>query len=170
MTNEPRAFDSFGRIMASGGEQSAALAISRGYSPTRIDGIMSRRFGDDYSSGGGTVLAFAAGMLAAGRLANAAAETGETIAAADVPINGFLPDDELAGSRYKWAADVFFEGANAAVTTYFYTTDLDVQNAINEAIDSGSGIVDNYRQKFGIGIDDDLTPLSVEFISIQGGY
>jgi hypothetical protein len=170
MSSDSHAFDGLGRIFATGGEQSFALAVARGYSPSRIDSIMERRYGDDYRSAGGTLAAFAAGMLLAGNRANQAMETGEELDGSIIPRNEFLPDDEMGGSRYKWAADVTFEGANAAVTVYFYTAGLDINSALDDAISGGSDIVDNYRQKFGISEIADLTPLSVEFISIQSGY
>jgi hypothetical protein len=128
---------------------------------------MSRRFGTDYDSAGSTVAGFAAAMLAIGGSANRSRETGESLDPSQVPVNPFLDEQEMAGSRYKWAADVTFEGTNAAVTVYFYTLDLDVQKAIDEAIAGGSDIVDNYRTKFGLSEIADLNPLSVEFISIQ---
>jgi len=168
MTNDPHAYDALGRILANGGEQSYALAVARGYSPNRIDNLMSRRFGADYQTAGSGVAGFALAMLAVGGAANRSQNDGSVIDPSQVPINGFLNDEEMAGSRYKWAADVNFEGTNSAVTVYFYTTDLDIQNAINEAISGGSDIVDNYRQKFGLSEIADLTPLDVQFISIQG--
>lgn len=167
MSSDPHAYDALGRIFSEGGEQSYALAISRGYSPNRIDAIMSRRFGEDYGRAAGVLSGFAAAMLAAGALANRSQSDGTEIDPSQVPINEFLPDDELAGNRYKWTADVTFEGTNSPVTVYFYTIDLDVQNAVNEAISGGGDIVDNYRSKFGLSEIADLTPLTVEFISIQ---
>lgn len=167
---DPTAYDSLGRIMSSGGEMTLALAMSRGYPTSQIDLIMGRKFADDYTNSGGLLAAFAIGMIAAGERANEIQRGGGTIDIAEIPVNGFLPDEEMGGTRFKWTADVTFEGASSAVTVYGYSASADIQDLLNDALEGGIGIVDNYRSKFGLSEDDTVTPLSVQFTAIERQY
>lgn len=167
---DPHAYDALGRILSSGGEQSLALALGRGYPGSRTEAMMLRRFGGDYSAASSSLTAFATGMLRAGALANQRQETGGELDPSEIPMNGFLDDDEMGGTRFKWSADVTFEGASSAVTVYLYTATSDIEQMINEALAAGYEIVDNYRGKFGLGDDATLTPTSVQFLTGQRAY
>lgn len=167
---DPTAYDALGRILSSGGEMSLALAMARGYSDSAIGSLMMRKFGADYAAASGPLAGFATGMIAAGELATRRQQTGGTMEPDEVPINAFLPDDEMGGTRFKWAADVTFEGASSAVTVYGYSASGDIAEMVQDALTGGIGIVDNYRNKFGLAEDDNITPLTIQFLAMEGNY
>lgn len=167
---DPTAYDALGRILSSGGEMSLALAMARGYSDERISGIMFRKFGDDYTAAGGALTGFAAGMIAAGELANERAEMGGSLSLDEIPLNGHLQDEEMGGARFKWSADVYFEGASSAVTVYGYSSSEDPLDMYEDAVGQGDKIVDKYRSKFGLGEGETLTPLAVRVMTMERAY
>jgi len=167
---DPTAYDALGRILSSGGEMSLALAMARGYSDSAIGAMMLRKFGGDYTAASGSLGGFALDMIAAGELANQRQSSGGQIDASEVPINGFLPDEEMGGTRFKWAADVTFEGASSAVTVYGYSVSGDIAEMVEEALAGGIGIVDNYRTRFGLAEDENINWLTIQFLAMEGNY
>jgi hypothetical protein len=167
---DPTAYDALGRIMASGGEMALALAMARGYSDARISQIMLRKFGDDWNTAGGALGGFASGMIVAGALANERLESGGSLDISEVPLNGFADTGEYGPARFRWAADVFFEGASSAVTVYGYGSSADPKDLTEDAVNQGDSIVDKYRSKFGLGEGETLTPLAVQFTAIERQY
>lgn len=161
------AYDAFGRILAAGGEQTYALGLARGYPGDRLSLIMTRKFGDDYSQSSGLLGGFAAGMLLAASRVNAGAEGGGTLSLSDVPNNPFNDETESGGNLFRWSADVEFEGGSTPVTVYGFSSTSDIERLLNEAIEGGMGIADQYRGKFGLSPDDSITPTKVTFLTME---
>jgi hypothetical protein len=161
------AYDSFGRILANGGEQGYAIGVARGYDQGRLDTIMTRRFGDDYGNAGDLLGVYAAGMLLAANRVNNPQELPESLALQDMPNNPFLDSQESGGNIFRWSADVEFEGGSTPVTVYGYSGSADIQQMIDEAIAGGIGIADQYRGKFGLSPDDSINPTSVTFLTLE---
>lgn len=161
------AYDAFGRILAEGGEQAYAVGLARGYPGDRLSTIMTRRFGDDYSSSSDLLGGFAAGMLLAANRVNNSSENGGSISLSDVPNNPFLDEATSGGNIFRWSADVEFEGGSTPVTVYGYSGTNDIESLINEAIQGGMGIADQYRSKFGLSPDASINPTKVTFLTLE---
>jgi hypothetical protein len=164
---DQNALASFGRMVSSGGDQTFALGMARGYSRDRIDTIMNRRFGNDYASGGGLLRGFAGGMRIAASDANALAETGGSLDLSRIPNDPYMDPDETGGNLFKWSADVTFEGASSAVTVYGESASGNIEDLLAAAITGGMGIADQYRGKFGLGPDDTINPLTVTILTLK---
>jgi hypothetical protein len=166
-TLDATAYDSFGRILAAGGEQTYALGLARGYPGDRLSAIMLRRFGNDYTSSSGLLGWFVEGMLLGANRVNAGRADGGSISLQDVPNNPFIDETETGGNLFRWSADVEFEGGRTPVTVYGYSSSTDIERLVNEAVEGGMGIADQYRGKFGLSPDDSITPTKVTFLTME---
>jgi len=161
------AYDSFGRILAEGGDQSYGLALARGYSSDRISSIMMRKFGDDYNSGGGLLGFFAARMVLAGNRATEAYSNGESITLQDMPNNPFTSDDEHGGNLFRYSADVYFEGGSNAITVYGWSSNFDMQGLFDDAMERGIDIGKRYPGKFGLSEGERPTVADVRILTMR---
>jgi hypothetical protein len=169
MTNlDPTAYDSFGRILASGGEQAYAMGLAKGYPTDRLNAIMLRRFGDDFTNSGDLLGAYAAQMLDAADKINTAYESGAGISAGEIPNNPFMSEDESGGALYKWSADVTFEGAKYPINVRGESYGYDPEQLFADAETLARGIGEQYPGKFGLTEGQELIPLEINILYFQG--
>jgi hypothetical protein len=161
------AYDAFGRILSYGGEQTYAAAIARGYSESRASVIMIRKFGDDFVSAKPLLAEYVDRMITAADGVTAARDSGGTFSLSDVPNNPFLSEDDSGGQLFRWAADVDVFGGSSPVTVYGWSSSNDIDRLISEAIDRAIGIVDQYRQKFGLDENQAVVELTTKLLFMQ---
>jgi hypothetical protein len=128
---------------------------------------MLRRYGDDFSDSGGLLDGFIAGMLLSANRINEEQGSGGSLPLSEIPNNPFIDEEQTGGNLFRWTADVEFEGGSTPVTVYGYSSSTDMETLIDDAIQGGIGIADQYRGKFGLDPNAPITPTKVVFLTME---
>lgn len=164
-TGQP--YNQLGQILSTGGEQSVALAMDRGWSGQRIVAMLGRRYGNVSASIYNSVRSVADDILRAGESAFES-QSGSPIPGSQIPVVSELFGDENEGQRTRYTAEVEFEGGTEKVLVYGSFPDIPSPEELEEdAINRANEIADQYRKKFGLSDDAEIVPVSVRVVLLE---
>jgi len=160
-------YNQLGQILATGGEQSVALAMDRGWGSTRIVSMLARRYGPIASDTYESVRGIADSILRAGEGAFDVDITGR-IPAERIPVVPELFGDDNEGQRTRYTAEVEFEGATNSVLVYGSFANIPTADELEEdAANRAGAIADQYRGKFGLADDAEIIPANIRIVLLE---
>lgn len=143
-------YDSFGRILSEGGEQSLALAIYHGASDDDMAALRARRFASLSDDEFAALSAFAYAGLAAGRRAGVTPPD-QQIPASELPVNSVMGGDDAEGQRTRYIGEVEFEESGKRVRVYGWFPGIPTNQELLDAIEeAGRDLGERYPGKFGL--------------------
>lgn len=160
-------YDSFGRILTQGGEQSLAMGYYQGMSDSDLSAMRERRFASLSDDEFAVLSAYAYAGLSAGR-ASQMTPPDDQIPSDKIPVNSALGGDDAEGERTRWIGEVEFEGGTKKVLVYGWFPGIPTNQELIDAIEEGGrDIGERYPGNFGLSDDEPLEVASITVVYVS---